>query len=198
MVTLTAVANPGWSFSHWTGDQTGNTNPQTINMDADKSVTAVFVENAPETGIFTRLMVQDAARRVRNFITSRGVLPNWVRMEDTAGVTHYVTMPVFLELSTASLISSANEFKAMDVKTAPKPVGSTIVNRNLFRAGYMDMASRVNRFIRNNGVAPNFAWSSLGNIRFQALVDSFARIVAFKAERGVLPNYVVINTRRVR
>ncbi|GAB6056839.1 hypothetical protein JCM15415_21550 [Methanobacterium movens] len=152
----------------------------------------------PETGIFTRLMVQDAAIRVRNFITSRGVLPNWVRMEDTAGITHYVTMPVFLELSTASLISTAQEFKAMDVKTAPKAVGSTIVNRNLYKSGYMDMASRVNKFIRNNGVAPNFAWSSLGNIRFQALVDSFARIVAFKAERGVLPNYVVINTRRVR
>ncbi|QUH22333.1 hypothetical protein HYG87_00400 [Methanobacterium alkalithermotolerans] len=198
VVTLTAVANPGWNFSHWTGDLTGNTNPQTITMDGDRSVTAVFVADAPETGIFTRLMVQDAAIRVRNFITSRGVLPNWVRMVDTAGTTHYVTMPVFLELSTASLISSANEFKALDVKTAPKAVGSTIVNRNLYKAGYMDMAYRVNKFIRNNGVAPNFAWSSLGNIRFQALVDSFARIVAFKAERKVLPNYVVINTRRVR
>ncbi len=198
VVTLTAVANQGWSFSHWTGDLTGSTNPQTITMDGDRSVTAVFVADAPETGIFTRLMVQDAAIRVRNFITSRGVLPNWVRMEDTAGITHYVTMPVFLELSTASLISGANEFKAMDVKTAPKAAGSTIINRNLYKAGYMDMALRVNNFIRNNGVAPNFARSSLGNIRFQALVDSFARIVAFKAERGVLPNYVVINTRRVR
>lgn len=152
----------------------------------------------PETGIFTRLMVQDAARRVRNFITSRGVLPNWVRMEDTAGITHHVTMPVFLELSTASLISTAHEFKAMEVGAAPRPTGPSIVNRNLQKAGYMDMALRVNKFIRNNRVAPNFASSPLGNIRYQALVDTFARIVAFEADRGVLPNYVVINTNRVR
>ncbi len=170
------------------------------NAGGSDSVTRVdyITVTVPAVDTYSKAMIQDAARRVRDFITSRGVLPNWVRMVDNAGVTNFVTMPAFLELSTASLISGANEFKAMNVQAAPRPTGPAIVNRNLYKSGYMDMASRVNNFIRNNGVAPNFARSSLGNIRFQSLVDSFARIVAFEADRGVLPNYVVINTRRVR
>jgi len=43
-VTLTAIANSGWTFSGWSGDLTGNTNPQTITMDANKVVTATFTE----------------------------------------------------------------------------------------------------------------------------------------------------------
>ena len=48
LVTLTAVPNPGFVFSHWTGDLTGSLNPETLNMDAAKSVIAVFV---PETKV---------------------------------------------------------------------------------------------------------------------------------------------------
>ena len=42
VVTLTATADPGWSFFGWEGDLAGNTNPITITMDGNKSVTAVF------------------------------------------------------------------------------------------------------------------------------------------------------------
>lgn len=41
-VTLTATANTGYVFSNWSGDLTGTTNPATITMNANKSVTAVF------------------------------------------------------------------------------------------------------------------------------------------------------------
>jgi uncharacterized repeat protein (TIGR02543 family) len=43
VVRLTAVPEDGWSFDQWSGDVTGSTNPQTITMDGDKSVTAHFV-----------------------------------------------------------------------------------------------------------------------------------------------------------
>ncbi len=45
-VSVTATGTTGWHFDHWSGDLTGNTNPATITMNADKSVTAVFVQNA--------------------------------------------------------------------------------------------------------------------------------------------------------
>ena len=45
VVTLTATADPGWSFFGWEGDLTGNTNPITITMDASKAVTATFTQD---------------------------------------------------------------------------------------------------------------------------------------------------------
>jgi hypothetical protein len=44
MVTLTANAVAGWYFDHWTGALSGSTNPATLVMDADKTVTAVFLQ----------------------------------------------------------------------------------------------------------------------------------------------------------
>uniref|UniRef100_UPI00262B9265 InlB B-repeat-containing protein n=1 Tax=uncultured Tenacibaculum sp. TaxID=174713 RepID=UPI00262B9265 len=41
-VTLTATPNAGYQFDGWSGDASGTTNPLTITMDADKTVTAVF------------------------------------------------------------------------------------------------------------------------------------------------------------
>ncbi|GAB6055886.1 hypothetical protein JCM15415_12020 [Methanobacterium movens] len=174
----------------FTEDQTHQTSQDTAILNVDKP--------EPVTGVFSRFMVHDAARRVRNFISNNGVLPNWVRMVDTTGITHLVTMPSFLELSTASLISNTPEFKAREVGAPVSPAGPVIVNRNLHKSDYLNLALNVNNLIRNNGFAPNSALSPLGNINYKALVDSFARIVAFEAENGVMPNYVVINTRRVR
>lgn len=41
-VTLTASANSGYSFTSWSGDASGSTNPLTVTMSADKSITANF------------------------------------------------------------------------------------------------------------------------------------------------------------
>jgi len=43
-VTLTAIPDPCWTFSHWSGDLTGSTTPDTITMDSDKTVTAHFTK----------------------------------------------------------------------------------------------------------------------------------------------------------
>jgi uncharacterized repeat protein (TIGR02543 family) len=41
-VTITATPNSGYQFSNWSGDASGTTNPITITMDSDKSITANF------------------------------------------------------------------------------------------------------------------------------------------------------------
>jgi hypothetical protein len=46
-VELTANASSGWHFDHWEGDLSGSTNPKTITMNSNKSITAVFEQNAP-------------------------------------------------------------------------------------------------------------------------------------------------------
>ncbi len=44
-VQLTATADPGWTFSAWSGDLTGSVNPDNITMDGDKTVTATFTQD---------------------------------------------------------------------------------------------------------------------------------------------------------
>lgn len=45
IVQLTAVADPDWSFSAWSGDLTGSTNPESITIDGVKTVEATFTLN---------------------------------------------------------------------------------------------------------------------------------------------------------
>ena len=45
VVQLTATADPGWTFDSWSGDLSGSTNPDTITMDSDKTVTAAFTQD---------------------------------------------------------------------------------------------------------------------------------------------------------
>ena len=44
VVPIEATPATGWQFDHWEGDVTGSTNPDTVTMDGDKSVTAVFTK----------------------------------------------------------------------------------------------------------------------------------------------------------
>lgn len=43
-VSLTATANEGYEFSAWSGDLSGTTNPETITMDKDWNISAIFTE----------------------------------------------------------------------------------------------------------------------------------------------------------
>jgi uncharacterized repeat protein (TIGR02543 family) len=45
VVQLTAVPATGWSFSGWTGDLTGSTNPANITISGNMSVTAIFTQD---------------------------------------------------------------------------------------------------------------------------------------------------------
>jgi uncharacterized repeat protein (TIGR02543 family) len=43
-VTIRAIPNSGYTFSAWSGDASGTTNPITITIDSDKSITASFIK----------------------------------------------------------------------------------------------------------------------------------------------------------
>ena len=46
VVQLTAIPFGGWTFASWSGNLSGSTNPTTITMDGNKSVTATFTQNS--------------------------------------------------------------------------------------------------------------------------------------------------------
>ncbi len=45
VIELTATPDAGWTFHSWSGDISGSTNPTTLLMDGDKTVTATFTQN---------------------------------------------------------------------------------------------------------------------------------------------------------
>ena len=45
VVTLTPSADPGWTFSSWSGDASGTTNPLSVTMSRIKSITANFTQD---------------------------------------------------------------------------------------------------------------------------------------------------------
>jgi len=42
---LTAIPETGWTFNHWSGNLTGNNNPENITMNDNKIVIANFTTN---------------------------------------------------------------------------------------------------------------------------------------------------------
>ncbi len=57
VVQSTPVADPGWAFSGWSGDLSGAANPAFVTMDADKNITAIFVQNPPQQFVLTTTTV---------------------------------------------------------------------------------------------------------------------------------------------
>lgn len=49
VVTVTATAGSGWHFNSWSGDLSGTTNPSTITMSANRSITANFAQDQTGT-----------------------------------------------------------------------------------------------------------------------------------------------------
>ena len=59
VVTLTASADPGWTFTNWSGDLTGSDNPQTLELTGNATVTANFF-----TGIDLSITISDNAESI--------------------------------------------------------------------------------------------------------------------------------------
>ncbi|QIL75328.1 InlB B-repeat-containing protein [Hymenobacter sp. HDW8] len=53
VVSLTATPEAGYTFSGWSGDASGSTNPLSVTMSANKNITATFTQTPPTTYTLT-------------------------------------------------------------------------------------------------------------------------------------------------
>src|SRR5690554_2887252 len=67
-VSLTATPSTGYTFSYWSGDASGSSNPLSVTMNANKNITAVFVASSNGGGTTPPPVGGDAV--VHNFTTS--------------------------------------------------------------------------------------------------------------------------------
>jgi hypothetical protein len=141
---------------------------------------------------FTLSQIKDAAARVKTFIETNKMLPNYV----TIGTTQ-VKMSDFLKLMTTSVIQlNSGKTTAITLQNVFVPTNSTgsFNTGNINKAGYLDIANRLNSYINTNGLAPNYATTTLGKIPYESLVYMYAKILNFSKTNNYLPNYVSMSS----
>jgi hypothetical protein len=140
--------------------------------------------------IFNNYQIEEASSRVKNYIESNQVLPNYVKIENCD-----VTMAQFLELLTTSLIQISNGADGqMLLKSINAPLNSNgnYSSGTIYKADYINMAQRIKSFMDSNSISPNYATSTLGNIQFETLIYIYSKIMNFEFVNGYLPNYVTV------
>ncbi len=143
-VQLTANASAGWVFSSWSGNLSGATNPQSITMNAPRSVTANFaaaVSVTVTTNPAGRAVVVDGstltAPQTFNWVSgsthsigvtspqgsggTQYVFSNW---SDSGAQTHNITVP------TGPTTYTANFVTQYLLTTAVSPPGSGTITAN--------------------------------------------------------------------
>ncbi|MDP3066101.1 MAG: pseudomurein-binding repeat-containing protein [Methanobacteriaceae archaeon] len=143
--------------------------------------------NTPATPSFTLKQISDAAGRVKVFIEENQKLPNFVTISSLQ-----VSMPQFLYLLTAAT-SQANSgvLTSTALKSAADPTGplEDMKNGTINKSEFVDLASRIKSFMDSNRIAPNYASTSLGKIRYESLIYLYSRVMNYYGANNQLPNY---------
>jgi uncharacterized repeat protein (TIGR01451 family)/uncharacterized repeat protein (TIGR02543 family) len=98
VVTLTAEADPGWTFDGWSGNLSGSDNPETITMNGDRMVTATFAKLPPELS----LSKEDGGEAVEPGGTISYTLTYTNAGGDATGVVITETVPVSTSFNAAA------------------------------------------------------------------------------------------------
>lgn len=105
-----------------------------------------------------------------------------------------MSMHQFLKLSMGALLNIAGTINTPlflgnygSAPSSSENMTSGIINST----EYLDIANRVNSFMNSNGRAPNYASSSMGNIRYESLIYMYAQILNSYNINGVLPDFII-------
>ncbi|MGZ7119166.1 MAG: pseudomurein-binding repeat-containing protein, partial [Methanobacterium sp.] len=167
--------------------KTNNYLPNYVTMDPNFKVSPPIV-NDLSVATFTVSQINDAASRVKTYIETNKALPGYV----TIG-SEQVKMTDFLRLLVIGTIElkegSWSQISLKSVNTAAAPT-ENIAAGNIVLTGYMDIANRVKAFIDANGQAPNYATTSIGQMKFESLIYMYSKILNFYKTNNYLPAYV--------
>jgi len=139
---------------------------------------------------FTADEIGNASTSVQTYVEANHKLPNNVTISGTT-----VTMPQFLKLETTATYNIQNnittDITLENYNTAPNP-SETATNGQLTQSNYITLANNVKSFMNENGRAPNFQTTSLGNLGYESLVYTFSQVMNSYRVGKVLPDFIII------
>lgn len=157
------------------------------------STTSTSTQKATTTTSgFTIAQIGQAAGSVKSFIEKNNRLPNFVKVNG-----RQVTMPQFLRILNTGLLQINSKIStpiALKSAGAPGSPSGSVKTGNIDKSGYLNLANRVQKYMDSKGKAPNYATSSLGNIRYESLIYLEARIVSFYTGKKSLPSYAAVSS----
>ena len=142
--------------------------------------------------LFTTTQINTAAATVKSYIETNHKLPSYV----TIG-TSQVTMPQFLQLLATSLLQiNSGTSTPIPLGNVSNPINSTgdYVYGNINLTEYISIAQSIKTFIDSDGIAPNYATSSLGKIQYETLIYMFSKVVNYYGVNSKLPAYVSVDS----
>ena len=179
-----------WGVTNFVNFKSLNTKLSSSESD-DSSSSSSDSSSASDSKSVSVSDIVAAANTLAGTIKSKSSIPATVNV---GGVSY--TAPQFLYLMGRAIENinagkASTQIEAISVSAADNPSGS-VSSGDLTMAQYLDVASRVCSFISTNGQAPNYASSSLGNIKYDSLVDIFARTLEYYKSNAKLPASVSI------
>ena len=150
------------------------------------SVNTVYAANV------TTEQVTNTSTVVKSYMETNHTLPSGVDVGENP-----VSRSQYLQLSTITVLNINNDSNATihinSCNNLAYPSESSS-SRNINKTEYLDIANRVNIFINNYGIAPNYASTSTGTIRYESLIYIYSQILNSYRINGVSPDYVIMNT----
>ena len=157
-----------------------------INIDDNVSL------NSTNSGISIQDIL-DAAIRTKTFIETHHQLPNYITI---AGKQYSCANALYL-YSKAIVNINNGDYSDIEPVSASEPsqAQSSLKDSSINKAAYLDVNNRVANYIKNNGCAPRYADSTIGQISYYDLLLMDSNILTSYANDGSLPDSVIVKNK---
>jgi hypothetical protein len=131
-----------------------------------------------------------ASSGVKNYTIAHGHVPGYVNVSNNK-----ITTPSFLNtISTHTVNLNKNVKTPVTIISVSKPGSSSgSAKGTLTKSEYVNIANNIKNYITKYKTAPNYASSSLGNIRYESLVYMYSKIIDYYHTNNVLPNSILVS-----
>ncbi|WP_052334703.1 transglutaminase domain-containing protein [Methanobrevibacter wolinii] len=163
----------------------------TVNKISKLKVSSLSLKTTSTPTSFSISQIVSAARTVRAYYALYGKLPSTV----TVGSVNlslsqflYYESKAIDQLNSGSTANIAIISNNLNEPSSPNRGDS--VNGNLYKAGYVDSATRTYKFILNYNQGPNYSTTTVGRVSYNRLIEAFAAVLDYYGTNKQLPSYI--------